>query len=349
MSPAGTSGSRPLLDERAALRAARFVIPTRPSDPDASRALLAQVRDELPSIDAAARRWTGLGADLPPTQCRVVSRPGWVRANLAGLRGTLDPIADKLGNRSRMASRVLGVQLGGLLGLLSTKVLGQFVLPLGGPGGGQLVVVGPNLLDLADEHGELATDIHRTVLLHEVTHRLQFDGVDWLGEHLRELVRTYLEDAKVDPANLADLAGRMGDVVAEVRRTGSIQPIVEAVMSPKQREVLDRAQGLMSLLEGHGTAAMYGATEGVVDRPDEVREALSNRPSDVTTKVLTAVAGLEKKKSQYRLGEAFVDAVVEQAGIEGLNRAFEEPSHLPSTDEIDDPDAWLTRMGLAAA
>jgi DNA-directed RNA polymerase subunit omega len=41
-------------------------------------------------------------------------------------------------------------------------------------------LVGPNVLDLGDEHGPLATDIRRTVLLHEVTHRLQFDATPWL-------------------------------------------------------------------------------------------------------------------------------------------------------------------------
>lgn len=338
-----------VLDEALAVRTARLLTPTRVPDVEGSRRLRAGIQADLPGIDAAARRWSGLGADLPPTTCRVVSRPGWVRANLAGMRGVLDPVAEKLGKRPKLASKVFGVQLGALLGLLSTKVLGQFVLPLGSAGGGQLVVVGPNLLELAEEHGDLAADIHRTILLHEVTHRLQFDGVDWLGEHLRSLVRDYLEDTRVDPERFADLAGRLPDVIAEVRRTGSITPIAEAMMSERQREVLGQAQGLMSLLEGHGTAAMYGATEGVVDDPDAVREALSNRPSDATAKVLTAVAGLEKKKDQYRLGEQFVDEVVESVGTAGLNRAFDGPEHLPGADEIQDPGGWMSRVGLHAA
>ncbi|MFT5221870.1 MAG: coenzyme F420 biosynthesis associated uncharacterized protein [Glaciecola sp.] len=337
-----------MLDERLALRAARLVMPTRTADPEAARALRAAVKADMPAIDAAARTWSELGADLASTHCRVVSRPGWVRANLAGLRGALDPVADKLGQRSKLASKVLGIQLGSLLGLLSTKVLGQFVLPLGSAGGGQLVVVGPNLLELAEEHGPLARDIHRTILLHEVTHRLQFDAVDWLGGHLRSLVASYLQETKVDPQRLTEMGARLPELIGELRRTGSITPIVEALMTERQIEVLDQAQGLMSLLEGHGTAAMYGATAGVVDDPVGVRAALSNRPADATTKILTAVAGLEKKKSQYRLGEAFVSEVVESAGIAGLNQAFLSPSGLPSTDEVAEPGIWLARMGLTA-
>lgn len=338
-----------LLDERVALRAARLVTPTRLPDPEGSRLLRASVKADMPRIDAAARRWSGLGADLPPTACRVVSRPGWVRANLAGLRGALDPIADRLGARPRLASKVMGAQLGALLGLLSTKVLGQFVLPLGSASGGQLVVVGPNLLELADEHGDLATDIHRTVLLHEVTHRLQFDGVDWLGGHLRDLVASYLADTKVDAERIQQAANQLPRLIAEVRASGSITPFVEVLMTEHQRAVIDQAQGLMSLLEGHGMAAMYGATDGVVEDPEGVRKALTSRAPDATAKILTAVAGLQKKKDQYVRGEAFVDHVVEAAGVDGLNRAFASADHLPTVDEVADPPAWLLRVGLRVA
>jgi len=238
------------------------------------------------------------------------------------------------------------MQLGAVLGLLSTKVLGQFVLPLSAIGGGHLVVVGPNLLVLADQHGELAADIRRTILLHEVTHRLQFDGVDWLGAHLRSLVAAYLEDARVDVSRLAGALDELPSVVARVRDEASLLPLVEMILTPAQRAVLDQAQGLMSLLEGHGTAAMYSATVGVVHDPDGVRAALSSRPPDVASKVLTAVAGLEMKKRQYRIGEAFVQEVVDAHGTAGLNRAFDSPDRLPTHAEIEHPNAWTQRVGL---
>lgn len=338
-----------LLDERVALQAARLVVSTRATDPERSRALRQAIGEAMPAIDLAARQWSQLGTDLPPTTCRVVSRSGWVRANLAGLRGVFDPVAERLGTRSRLAGRVLGAQLGAILGLLSTKVLGQFIIPLGAPGAGQLVVVGPNLLELQDAHGVLADDIHRTILLHEVTHRLQFDGTPWLAEHLRSLLGDYLADTRIDVSRLSEAAVRLPSVVAEVRTSASITPVVELLMSPGQKELLDRAQGLMSLLEGHGMAAMHGATDGVVADPDAVRAALSSRPPDVTARILTAVAGLHRKREQYRLGELFVDEVVASSGIAGLNRAFESADQLPTVDEIADPHQWLVRVGGPAA
>jgi coenzyme F420 biosynthesis associated uncharacterized protein len=338
----------PLVDERVAMWAAAVVAPSGRSDPRAVASLRAEVAADLPRIDAAARRWTQLGADLSPVRARVVGRSGWVQANLSGLRGAFEPLRERLGQRRAVASRVLGAQLGALLGLLSTKVLGQFVLPLGGPGGGQLLVVGPNVLTLGEDHGPLASDIRRTVVLHEVTHRLQFDANPWLGDHLRGLMDRYLANAKIDTSALMDAAPRLPAAVAAVRESGDLRPLLETVLTPEQAEIIESAQGLMSLLEGHGNATMFAAAdEDLIRDPDGVRQALANRRTDLTSKILTAVAGLEMKRRQYREGESFVTGVIELAGVEGLNRAFEAPEHLPRADEVDDPAGWLARVSAS--
>ncbi len=342
------TADRPLIDEAAAVRAASLVAPARRRTPAAVADLRAAVLADLPRVDAAARAWTQLGAELPPTTVRVVGRTGWVRANLAALQSAFEPLREKLERRGRFASTALGTQVGGLLGLLSTKVLGQYILPLAGPGKGQLVVVGPNVLDLAEEFGPLADDIRRTVMLHEVTHRLQFDATPWLGDHLRDLLDRYLKDARVDPAALAEAAPRLPQALATARERGEIEPLLELVLTDEQAAVVHEAQGLMSLLEGHGTTAMYEAAPAdLIDDTDGVRDALASRQGDVTSKLLTAVAGMEMKRRQYREGEAFVREVVEQRGIAGLNRAFDAPEHLPRADEVQDPAAWLARVTAA--
>jgi coenzyme F420 biosynthesis associated uncharacterized protein len=335
----------PLVDERVAMWAAASVVRPRRSDPIAVAAMRAEIAADLPALDAAARRWTELGAELPPTEGRVVGRAGWVQVNLSSLRGAFEPLRGRLERRRAVSARVLGAQLGALLGLLSTKVLGQFVLPLGGPGGGQLLVVGPNILELGDQHGAVAGDIRRTVVLHEITHRLQFDATPWLAGHLRGLLDRYLSHARVDSTAVAEIAARLPQAVAEIRETGSIQPLLQTVLTDEQLEVVEEAQGLMSLLEGHGNAAMYlAADRELISDPEAVREALASRRNDVTSKVLTAVAGMELKRRQYREGEAFVREVVDLGGMAGLNRAFARPENLPRGDEVGDPAGWLARV-----
>lgn len=333
----------PLIDLRAARAAARLVLPRTTTDADTASALRRAVGDELPAIDAAARQWTQLGRGLPPTEARVIGRMSWIDLNLEVLGGVTERLADRVPPQPGGARAAAGAQLGVVLGLLSTRVLGQFVVPLAGPGSGQLVVVGPNVVDLAERAPDVADDLRRTVLLHEVAHRLQFDGVPWLGEHLRGLVGDYLDRAPTDAASIAALVRRLPAGIAEALRGGGVEALLEVVLTEQQRAVLESAQAVMSLLEGHGNATMRLATDGVVSDPAGVEEAMAARRNDTAAVVLRAVVGMARKERQYSEGEAFVRAVVDHGGVALLNRAFDEPAALPQPGEITDPESWIDR------
>lgn len=333
----------PTIDLSTALSTARVLLPGMVSDPAAARDMKERVAGEWDELDEAARDWSGLGADLPPTRGMVVGRLGWIRANLATVAPIITRMSDRLPHSSALASRVLSTQLGALFGLLSTKVLGQYILPLAGTGTGQLVIVGPNLLDLATEFGPRADDLRRSVVLHEIIHRLQFDATPWLGDHLRGLLDDYVDESELDPDRLRSVAASLPGVVRKVAETGSVQPLLETILTPPQRDVLDRAQGMMSLLEGHGNAAMSLAAESVVADPEGVRKALESRRGDLTSKILAVVAGMDLKRKQYAVGEEFVRGVIDLAGIDGLNRAFADPANLPRVEELDEPASWVER------
>jgi putative hydrolase len=209
VSPIGTADTMPsLVDERAAMLAAALVTPRSRPTLGQVAALRAAVTADLDEVDRAARQHTRLAPDLPPAQIEILGRAGWVRANLTALRDLFEPLRARIGDKPGVA-QLIGTQLGTVLGLLSTKVLGQYVLPLAGDGPGRLVVVGPNLLALEPRHGSLATELRRAVLLHEVTHRLQFAAAPWLADHLRGLVAGYVADSRLRPEALREASGRL--------------------------------------------------------------------------------------------------------------------------------------------
>src|SRR5262249_60108713 len=98
-------------------------------------------------------------------------RRGWVRANVAGSRVVLDPLADHLREQGRapdpgsviasVGSRVTGMQAGLILAYLAGRVLGQYELFLppdpetpdtAGPAG-RLTLVAANILMVGREVG----------------------------------------------------------------------------------------------------------------------------------------------------------------------------------------------------
>ncbi|HEY7263283.1 MAG TPA: zinc-dependent metalloprotease [Trebonia sp.] len=104
-----------------------------------ARAVVAELRGLTAVVQQPVREVTGLTSQTSTGPVAVVDRPGWIRANVGGFRVVLEPLAEKLSERSNavpaagsilgtVGSRVTGVQAGLILAYLSSRVLGQYEL-----------------------------------------------------------------------------------------------------------------------------------------------------------------------------------------------------------------------------
>jgi putative hydrolase len=121
--------------------------------------------------------------------------------------------------------------------------------------------------------------------------------------------------------------------------------LVHAVAGPERKELIDRLQAVMALIEGHAEHVMDAAGADVLPSLPKLRESLERRRRDKSplVKLLERLLGLDLKMRQYLVGKRFCDAVVRDWGIEGLNRAWSAPENLPTLAELDDPAAWVRR------
>lgn len=318
--------------------------------PTVSREEAAAAVDELRAgaerSTALVRDFTGLDAPDGTAPVLVVDRPGWVQANADGFRTVLTPLVDKLtekrptGLALAVGSRVTAAEVGGLLGFLAGKVLGQFD-PFHDPHG-RLLLVAPNVVHIERELGVDPSDFRLWVCLHEETHRVQFTAVPWMRDHLFSEVRA-IADTVDSSAALEDGLRRAVEGLRSGLRGGSL---MEALSSPEQRAIVDRVTGVMSLLEGHADVVMDGVGPTVIPSVAAIRARFDERRGGVGTldRLLRRLLGLDAKMAQYRDGARFVRAVVDQAGMDGFNAVWERPENLPSKTEIADPDAWVARM-----
>jgi coenzyme F420 biosynthesis associated uncharacterized protein len=326
----------------------------------AADAVVAELRLLAKQAEGHVVEYTKLEPSGPDAPVAVVDRGDWIEANVAGLRVMSRPLLRKLedkqtGKISGAAGRkVSGVQVGGLLAYLSSKVLGQY--EVFGPNqtagstasSGRLLLVAPNIAEVERRLDVVPRDFRLWVCLHEQTHRVQFTAVPWLRDHLEGELAAFADVTELDPSAVA---ARLKAAAATMRRREGAS-ILELLQTPEQRVVLDRLQALMTLLEGHADQVMDAVGPGVVPSVKAIRDRFERRrdggsPLD---RVVRRLLGLDMKMQQYRQGGAFVRAVVERVGVGGFNTVWESPQTLPTRNELAAPEAWLTRvLGLTPA
>jgi coenzyme F420 biosynthesis associated uncharacterized protein len=350
--------------------ATRLVRPGPEITREEARAVVAELRRHAKASEEHVRGFTRLGADgLDDTPVLVVDRPGWVKANVAGFREILKPLLDKMQERrsgspggavlGTVGGKVTGVELGMLLSFLASRVLGQYEtfapstrdLPAGENGGGRLLLVAPNIVHVERELDVEPHDFRLWVCLHEETHRTQFTAVPWLRDHLEGEIQAFLAETDVDPGTVLERIREAAQSLAGGRPEGEEddggRSLVEIVQTPAQREILARLTAVMSLLEGHADYVMDGVGPEVVASVAEIREKFQQRRAKGASRLdlaLRRLLGLDAKLRQYRDGERFVRAVVDQVGMDGFNRVWTSPNTLPTKTEIAKPADWIARV-----
>src|SRR6202034_857832 len=134
-------------------------------------------------------------------------------------------------------------------------------------------------------------------------------------------------------------------------RDGGGDSVLEAIQSPRQREILDRLTNVMTLVEGHGDYVMDAVGPQVVPSVEQIRQRFNERrgTGGRIERTLRRILGIDLKMKQYAQGSRFVKAVVEEAGMATFNKVWTSPQTLPTKDEFVHPELWLDRVGRGGA
>ncbi|MEU1468701.1 zinc-dependent metalloprotease [Streptomyces sp. NPDC005761] len=353
--------------------ATRLVRPGPEISREEAREVVAELRRHAKAAEEHVRSFTRMipeGTEPEDTPVLVVDRAGWIRANVAGFRELLRPLLEKMEERrgggaggavlGAVGSKVTGVEVGMLLSFLASRVLGQYEtfapatreLPASADGGGRLLLVAPNIVHVERELEVDPHDFRLWVALHEETHRTQFTAVPWLRDHLQGEIQSFLDETDVDPMTVLERLREAAQSLAGGRPEGEEgedggRSLVEIVQTPAQREILGRLTAVMSLLEGHADYVMDGVGPEVVSSVGEIREKFQQRRARGASRLdqaLRKLLGLDAKLRQYRDGERFVRAVVDEVGMDGFNRVWTSPNTLPTKAEIAKPEEWIARV-----
>ena len=300
-----------------------------------------------------------LGVDLPEpiSHVHVQDRREWLEANFNSFEQLLKPIETlyaQSNSRGAMAmllgafnSKLMGAQMGVLLGYMARRVLGQYDLSLlsSDPSDrGALYFVEPNIGNVQRQLGLNDEDFRLWIALHETTHAFEFEAYPWVRPHFRDLLQRYMgqltHQLEEPGAGLPSMVSRL------LKHWGRGEHWIELVHTPEQRKLFDQMQALMTIVEGYGNHVMNVVGKRLLPSFDQIEQRVAQRQSSKTIieQLFNRITGMDLKLAQYRQGEDFINQVVALRGSAFAHRVWERPEHLPTLAEIKQPQAWIARI-----
>lgn len=318
---------------------------------------------------------------------RVVGRRGWAEASLRGLRPVLEALATALsaplddaaadaesdtgrevppeiasnpllaftsdeamsGILRALGPLLLGVQAGSMAGLLAQRALGQYDLPLPLAAPPELLVVAPNVDDLATAWSLDPDEVSLAVTLRETVHGAQ-RTVPWVRDRLVRLAREYVSGYRLDEDAIGEQLGELDltDPTSMQEALADPTALLGMMRSPAQDEPHAALARFASVLEGYADHVVERVGGSLVTSFGRVDEALRRHRLEQgrAAGFVERLLGLELTRDDYERGQAFCAGVAERAGPAGLNRLWEHESRVPTPAELEAPGLWLARIEL---
>jgi uncharacterized protein (DUF2342 family) len=266
--------------------------------------------DDTQAARDRVRDVTAIDFDLPD-RVEIQNRHHWLDANIETFQRVMQPLEEQVGTSPGLARVVNTGSMAFALGFISNHVLGQYdPLLLADGDNHALYYVRPNIQKVADMLEVPYDRFRRWIVFHEVTHAAEFGAAPWLSDHLES---------------------SMNEAVTKLS-SGDID-----------KTTLGKLDTTMTAVEGYAELIMDRAFD---EEYDDLRQKLEQRRQGrgpIGT-LIRRYLGLSVKRQQYERGSEFFDAVVAMRDIETAGRVWESPEMLPTQDELDDPEAWVSRI-----
>ncbi|HVL81480.1 MAG TPA: zinc-dependent metalloprotease [Actinomycetota bacterium] len=329
---------------------------------------LAEAQRELEGMSRAAQleceSFTELvtGAVAP---VHAVTRRRWVEENISVFKLLMEPLANKLTAAAlpadlpialppqamqamrQVGGLLMGLQSGFVLGYMAPHVVGQYELVLPDPSGGRLLYVVSNMRKVEQDWSLDPAQFRYWIALHEVVHHLQFSRT-WTRNYFHAQIRAVIDSLDLDPTRLAsafegfDISDpeRMMDLLSDPER------IMQAAWTPLGRDAVGRLQAFMTIAEGYATFVMDAVGARLLSDHARLREVMDRRKATNSPgeQLLERLLGIELKRRQYEDGLRFCRYVAGVRDIATLNRVWENPETLPTSEELAEPDSWISRV-----
>jgi putative hydrolase len=267
---------------------------------------------------------------------------------------TDDPFASMLSNLSTMmAPAMMGMSIGSMVGALASHALGQYELPLARPESREILIVSSSVDGFAKDWDIAQDDMRMWVLIHELASHIVL-GSPAVTEGLMVLIRQHVSAFRPDPQAVMDSVGELDlsnpEAVENIQKIFSDPMVLMGAMRTPEQE------NLAPLLDAH-VAAISAYIDFIVDSVGtrllgaqaSIAEAVRRRRVEYGTDavLIERLLGISSTRAQQTRGHTFIQGIIERTDSQTLARLTQNPTHLPTPNELEAPGLWLARLEIS--
>jgi putative hydrolase len=292
---------------------------------DAMGGLLAEDPDEL-------------GGELPPEMRSAMTA---LTGGMGGL-GALGGLGEMM---RRIGGMMVGGQTGAAIGALAREVVSStdVGLPLGPEGTAALLPAG--VAAFGEGLSINADEVRLFLAMREVAHHRLFAHVPWLRARLLGAVEDYARGITVDTSALRDAMPQIDPSNPEALNEALAgAALFQPEDSEQQKAALARLETVLALVEGWVATVVDAVAADRLPQASALAEAIRRRRATggPAERTFATLVGLELRPRRLREAAAIWHGLTDARGVSGRDAVWAHPDLLPTADDFDDPDGFVT-------
>ncbi|MGO4692181.1 zinc-dependent metalloprotease [Glaciibacter sp. 2TAF33] len=305
---------------------------------------------------------------------RLMTRTEWVTATLPLWSQLAEPVATSISDSltkvlteqapeelqgmiagASQVMRSLGgtlfaMQLGQVVGQLSSEVVsgGDIGIPLLDE---QQAALLPQNVAVFGEGLDIPSDqVQIYLAVRELAHARLFRHSRWLRLHLITSITEFAHGIRIDTDRLEDLASGFDPSNPEELRQAMVDGSLIPPKSDAQLAALGRMETMLALVEGWVDVVTAEATSRL-PKSDAIAETVRRRRASggPAESAFATLVGLELRPRRLREAAAMWQAVTDAVGNEARDALWAHPDILPTSEDLDDPQALIARLTRTAS
>jgi putative hydrolase len=287
---------------------------------------------------------------VPAPDVLPLDSRGWAERNLETYGSLVEPFASSVSSdgpaaplMAQLAPAIIGLQVGSLVGSLSTWVVASFDAGLPQEHPGPISIVVPNIESLNQDGTVDDKELRLWIVTNEVAFRA-VSQLPWIHDHAHQLATDFADAVKIDPTMLSGLmtAGSdPADIERAIDEAGGLEGLIGGEEAEAPRLELEAFLGAITgcarLLARRAIGELSPGFDSISAMRDGARELAETAPT-------IGVGSVPPEAT--RLGDVFNQEVERRYGEDALETLWSDPTRMPSAAELRDPTAWAARVLL---